>query len=157
MNRSTIATLGMWTAGPACTRWTTKLSSISRSRSPVPSTSTKSSSRGGGFTVWPRSHRLTEEYFTGHTYGDYSAEQDALHDLEPGPAFEITGGPGTLVLWHHNISHGAAPNHSERIRMAGFQRIAYRDIANIGQSALSDIWKMYPALRDLHPVYHQGY
>jgi hypothetical protein len=113
--------------------------------------------RGGGFTVWPRSHRLTEEYFEDHTYGDYVADPDALRDLEPGPAFEVTGGPGTLVLWHHNIIHGAAPNHSERIRMAGFQRIAHRDIADIGQSGLSDIWKMYPALDDIEPVHHDPY
>jgi hypothetical protein len=113
--------------------------------------------RGGGFTVWPRSHRLTEAYFADRTYGDYVADSGALHDLDLGPAFEITGGPGTLVLWHHNIVHGAAPNHSERIRMAGFQRIAHRDIDAVGQDGLSDIWKMYPALRDLDPVHHDPY
>jgi hypothetical protein len=111
--------------------------------------------RGGGFTVWPRSHRLTEEYFASHSYGDLDG--DVLHDLDPGPAFEITGGPGTLVLWHHNVIHGAAPNHSERIRMAGFQRIAHRDIARIGQAGLSDVWKMYPAIRDVQPVHHDPY
>jgi hypothetical protein len=113
--------------------------------------------RGGGFTVWPRSHRLTEEYFENHTYGDYVTNDDVLGDLEPGPAFEITGGPGTLVLWHHNIIHGAAPNHSERIRMAGFQRMAHRDIGEIRQDGLSDIWKMYPAIHDLEPAYHDDY
>lgn len=113
--------------------------------------------RGGGFTVWPRSHRLTEEYFEDHTYGDYTSNPGVLHDLDPGPAFEITGKPGTLVLWHHNIIHGAAPNHSERIRMAGFQRMAHKDIAEIGQSGLSDIWKMYPEIQDLEPLHHDEY
>lgn len=113
--------------------------------------------RGGGFTVWPGSHWITEEYFETRSYEDYIADQDALDDLEPGPAFEITGGPGTLVLWHHNIVHGAAPNRSERIRMAGFQRMAHRDVADVGQSALSDVWKMYPALRDVEPLYHDEY
>lgn len=113
--------------------------------------------RGGGFTVWPGSHRKTEQYFQNHTYGDYMNDQDTLESLNPGPEFEITGGPGTLVLWHHNIIHGAAPNHSERIRMAGFQRIAAENIDEIRQSALSDLWKMYPAMQDITPVFHDNY
>ena len=113
--------------------------------------------RGGGFTVWPGSHRRTERYFQDHTYGDYIAGDDVLASLDPGPAHEITGPAGTLVLWHHNIIHGPAPNHSERIRMAGFQRIAHRDIDEIRQGGLSDIWSMYPAIRDLEPRYHRTY
>lgn len=113
--------------------------------------------RGGGFTVWPRSHRLTEEYFEDHTRRDYQNDDAVLESLDPGPAHEITGGPGTLVLWHHNIIHGAAPNHSERIRMAGFQRIAHENIGAIGQEALWDIWKMYPAMDEVQPAYHDEY
>jgi hypothetical protein len=41
--------------------------------------------------------------------------------------------------------------------MAGFQRMAHRAIADIGQSGLSDIWKMYPGLEDVHPVHHDEY
>jgi hypothetical protein len=113
--------------------------------------------RGGGFTVWPGSHRKTERYFEDHSYGDYLSNQGVLEDLDVGPGMEITGGPGTLVLWHHNIAHGAAPNHSERIRMAGFQRIAHKNIDEIRQDGLSDIWKMYPELRDLDPAFHDSY
>lgn len=114
--------------------------------------------RGGGFTVWPGSHRRTERYFADHSYGDYvDADEDVLAGLEPGPGLEVTGGPGTLVLWHHNLIHGAGPNHGERVRMAGFQRIARRDIGEIGQSALGDIWRQYPAIRDLRPAYRERY
>lgn len=113
--------------------------------------------RGGGFTVWPKSHRLTGEYFSNHSYGDYLSNPGVLDDLDPGPAYEITGDSGTLVLWHHNIIHGAAPNYSERVRMAGFQRFARDDIGDIGQSGLSDIWRMYPAIRDLDPLHHDAY
>ncbi|MFB6136266.1 MAG: phytanoyl-CoA dioxygenase family protein [Halobacteriaceae archaeon] len=113
--------------------------------------------RGGGFTVWPGSHRKTERYFAEHPRRDYQENPGVLEEMEPGPGFEITGGPGTLVLWHHNIMHGAAPNHSERLRMAGFQRIAATDIGEIGESALGDIWKMYPGIRDLEPAFHDDY
>jgi len=115
--------------------------------------------RGGGFTVWPGSHRKTERYFRDHGYGDYTDGQnrDVLESLDPGPGFEITGEAGTLVLWHHNIMHGAAPNHSERIRMAGFQRIAAENIDGIRQGGLSDIWKMYPAMREVTPTVHDDY
>lgn len=113
--------------------------------------------RGGGFTVWPGSHRIMEEYFQDHTRQDYQETPNLLENLDPGPGMEITGGPGTLVLWHHNIMHAAAPNHSERIRMAGFQRIARKDIAEIEQRGLSDIWLQYPEIRDLEPIYHDPY
>jgi hypothetical protein len=53
--------------------------------------------------------------------------------------------------------HGAAPNHSERIRMAGFQRIAAKNIGKIRQDGLSDIWKMYPAMQDVRPAIHDDY
>jgi hypothetical protein len=111
--------------------------------------------RGGGFTVWPRSHRRMAEYFsTVEGRGNYS---DVIDDLGLGPGVEVTGGPGTLVLWHHNIAHGAAPNHSERIRMAGFQRIARTDMAEIGTDGLADPWLQYPAMRDLDPAFHDSY
>lgn len=114
--------------------------------------------RGGGFTVWPGSHRATEEYFRTHTYAEYAANgNNVLKDLDLGPAMEITGEAGTLVLWHHNLVHGPAPNHSERIRMAGFQRIARTDIAKIGESHLSDCWLQYDEIRDLKPAMHDPY
>ncbi len=114
--------------------------------------------RGGGFTVWPGSHRVTAEYFADHTYHDYvSSDVDVLAELDLGPPLEIVGPPGTLVLWHHNLAHGAAPNRSERIRMAGFQRIARRDISTIGESGLADPWLQYPAIRELNPTIHDPY
>lgn len=114
--------------------------------------------RGGGFTVWPRSHRRIPEYFAEHDYADYVAgDSDPLEELGLDPGIEITGGPGTLVLWHHGIVHGASPNHSERIRMAGFQRIARSDIADLGQSGLSDPWRHYDAIEDLEPAVHDAY
>jgi hypothetical protein len=113
--------------------------------------------RGGGFTVWPGSHRITSRYFATHSYGEYIADSGVLDGLPLGPAHEITGGPGTLVLWHHNIVHGAAPNHSDGIRMAGFQRIARSDIGDIGQRGLAAPWLQYDAIRDLQPVYHDDY
>lgn len=114
--------------------------------------------RGGGFTVWPGSHRRTAEYFAEHSYHDYvTSDVDVLADLDLGPALEIVGPPGTLVLWHHNLAHGAAPNRSERIRMAGFQRIARRDMPTIGESGLADPWLQYPALLELEPTIHESY
>jgi len=105
--------------------------------------------RGGGFTVWPGSHRRTAEFFADHSYGDYAgADRDVLADLGPGPGFEITGEAGTLVLWHHNVIHGAAPNHTDRIRMAGFQRIARTDIDEIRQRGLANPWLQYDAIRE---------
>ena len=114
--------------------------------------------RGGGFTVWPGSHLKVKRYFREHSYQDYiDAGGSVLDDLDLGPPFEVTGGAGTLVLWHHNIVHGAGPNHSERIRMAAFQRIARKDVAEIGEGGLGDAWLQFDAIRDLEPVVRESF
>ena len=76
---------------------------------------------GGGFTVWPKSHRTF--------FHDYNAR----YANDPAPPFEksreeflsdqsnslqTVGGPGDLVFWHHRIGHMASLNYTKQIRKA---------------------------------------
>lgn len=110
---------------------------------------------GGGFTVWPGSHIALGKYFETHTYEEYIADQDVLTELDLGPPFEISGEPGDMVLWHHNLVHAAGPNLGDRIRMASIGRFLIDDpLEKMGDEFMSageglgDLWAQYPALQE---------
>jgi hypothetical protein len=88
--------------------------------------------RGGGFTVWPGSHRLAGKYFEDHDVesageglpewtGDGWDEDGALRDqFDP---IEVSGGAGTVTMWHGHMEHSGGVNLSPgRRRLALFSR-----------------------------------
>lgn len=102
--------------------------------------------RGGGFTVWPGSHKKIKGYFTDKSYSDYLDNPQDITSLEIGCPLEITGPPGTLVLWHPALAHTAGPNIGPKIRMAGIQRLSKKGIQKSGESNLSNIWSQYDTI-----------
>jgi hypothetical protein len=118
--------------------------------------------RGGGFTVWPGSHRAAAEYFADHALesvggkpnnsqlpamGDEPGEWDydrRLHDQRD--PYEVAGSAGTVVLWHGLLTHAAGINTGERVRMAGIERFAREDIEEIRRDAASSLFEYWPAM-----------
>ncbi len=85
---------------------------------------------GGGFTVWPGSHRLTYHGFA--TREDdvrrraLRAKMDrAMRNTAP---VEIVGGVGTAVFWHHRLLHAAGRNRSRRVRQAMLGDFSRKDL-----------------------------
>ncbi|WP_436924889.1 phytanoyl-CoA dioxygenase family protein [Halosimplex amylolyticum] len=118
--------------------------------------------RGGGFTVWPGSHRVAAEYFDDHALetvggkpnnsqipalGDEPGEWDydeRLHDqCDP---YEIAGDAGTVVLWHGLLTHNAGINNGERVRMAAISRFAREDQDEIRRDAAANLFEYWPAM-----------
>lgn len=93
--------------------------------------------KGGGFTLWPGSHRLFAEYFRTHPI---DGPQGGVVDFSLGEPYEFTGGPGDVCFWHGWISHTASTNAGERPRMALITRISRKD---------QDEWKFDTADGDL--------
>ena len=95
--------------------------------------------RGGGFTVWPGSHWLAAAYFRDHALNapGYGGNLPAIDDSGGWDrtaslgnqlrSRELSGPPGTLILWHNKLIHGAGVNQSDRIRMAGIKRFRRDD------------------------------
>jgi len=76
---------------------------------------------GGGFTIWPTSHR--KFFFDYHTrYTDQAAPQFQKSREEfqsdDSQSYQTFGGPGDIVFWHHRIGHMASVNHTKQIRKA---------------------------------------
>lgn len=100
----------------------------------------------GNFTVWPGSHILGERYFKEATPEVLKQGQPKL-DLDRDPV-QITGRAGDLVIAHHQIIHGAAPNASPDVRYAAIFRAKHVNVDAVGTDAMTDIWREWPALRE---------
>jgi len=91
--------------------------------------------RGGGFTVWPGSHRLAGRYFRTLDPEDYAEAGGGLprwtgdgwdHDgrlCDQFDPIEVSGGAGTVTLWHGHMEHSGGVSLSPgRTRVALFSR-----------------------------------
>jgi hypothetical protein len=103
--------------------------------------------RGGGTLVWPGSHRLMGEYFSEHSVD--SLDNNSLPQVEFGEPFEVTGDPGTLLLWHNKLIHTGATNYSPRPRVAAFARLSRADIDEVKEDASGNIWKYWEGMEDI--------
>jgi hypothetical protein len=75
---------------------------------------------GGGFTVWPRSHRaFYQAYKQRYNSGERAENYDEQIEYFNGqPSVDCHGDPGDIVFWHHRTAHMARPNRSRQIRQA---------------------------------------
>ncbi|MEX0655044.1 MAG: phytanoyl-CoA dioxygenase family protein [Phycisphaeraceae bacterium] len=101
----------------------------------------------GNFTVWPGSHRFFEQFFRERD-PSILAQGMPKADL-PHPPVQMTGQAGDVVLAHHHLVHGAAPNYSPDIRYAAIFRLKHKDVEANGVDAMSDIWREWQPVREL--------
>jgi len=103
----------------------------------------------GSFTVWPGSHRFFESFFRDPKRDpSILAKGMPAGELPRGPV-QIRGRAGDVVLSHHQLVHGAAPNYSPEIRYAAIFRLAHVDAQDNGPSVMSDIWREWPGMSDV--------
>ncbi len=74
---------------------------------------------GGGFTVWPGSHRtFFGDFRTRYTFNPNKNYQGDREKILKQSSVECHGKAGDVVFWHHRIGHTAPPNRTGRIRQA---------------------------------------
>ena len=100
----------------------------------------------GNFTVSPGSHHIYEAYFQEHRP---DALLHGMPDVEIAPPVQLITQPGDVVLVHYQVAHSAAPNHSPHVRYACFYRLSVADHADHKREAMTDIWREWPAIRDV--------
>ncbi|MFB6136071.1 MAG: phytanoyl-CoA dioxygenase family protein [Halobacteriaceae archaeon] len=116
--------------------------------------------RGGGFTVWPGSHRTAATFFEDHALetaggapnnASIPAREDGEWDFsrvlpEQYDPHECTGDAGTLVLWHNKLTHTAGANRSPNLRMAAIKRYSRPDGDEILRDAADEPFEYWPAM-----------
>lgn len=121
--------------------------------------------RGGGFTVWPGSHRVAGEYFSEHALetvgGKPHNSQVPGQGEEPGEwdyddllwnqsdPYEIAGDAGTVVLWHFRLTHTAGIHVGEDIRMSAIKRFNRTEADGNFRDAAANPFEYWPAMEDV--------
>jgi hypothetical protein len=97
----------------------------------------------GNFTVWPGSHRILEAYFRAHGTGEL------LHGFPKvpmPPPRQLVVRAGDVLLAHHALAHGAAPNVGPHVRSAVFFRLSHRRHDARSTATLTDLWQEWEGL-----------
>jgi hypothetical protein len=108
--------------------------------------------RGGGFTVWPRSHRTF--YYDFHS--QYKKEPiEGQHEknvafFNQQPYVECYGNAGDIVFWHHRIGHAAGHNRSGQIRQAVLYDFRKKDLEQTQEEPpCEDMWRDWEGVQGL--------
>lgn len=116
---------------------------------------------GGGFTVFPGSHWIAQEYFAEHSLespgfkgqlpaldddGGWNYEDSLFRQLRPK---EIIGPQGTVLFRHMKLLHSASVNQRCSPRMALVCRFDHENADEIKRDAASNIWKYWDGLADI--------
>jgi hypothetical protein len=97
---------------------------------------------GGGFTVWPDSHRRFYPLFaTQHTFTPHAEAQAAGESAQAQPYVDCHGDAGDVVFWHHRLGHSAGHNRSANIRQAVLYDFKHKDLAQLQElPPHEDMW-----------------
>ena len=98
---------------------------------------------GGGFTVWPGSHRVWAEFFR---YHDVDCLPGGVAPFDLGSGYEFTGQAGDVCLWHGLMTHTAGHNVSRNIRIACIARLRRKNFNEIRYDFSENMWKYWEGL-----------
>jgi hypothetical protein len=98
----------------------------------------------GNFTVWPGSHRTLEAHFRAH---GTAGLLEGFPSVQMAPPRQLRARAGDVLLAHHQLAHGAAPNIGPHVRYAVFFRLAHRDHDPTSTATMIDIWREWEGLR----------
>lgn len=109
---------------------------------------------GGGFTVWPGSHKRM--YYTSqsrHLWQDTDAYSQVKKDLDETwetSSVQTDGNPGDIVFWHHRLAHMASHNYTRNIRKAVLTDFRFTHIDELSKIPPGeDMWEDWSdAVRD---------
>ncbi len=102
---------------------------------------------GGGFTVWPGSHRVFYRDFTRRYVFDKTPEYLAHKDeVSRMPPMDCHGKAGDIVFWHHRMGHSVGHNRTGRIRQAVLYDYKRADLDEDAPPG-DDMWVDWPGVR----------
>jgi len=102
--------------------------------------------RGAGFTIWPRTHRKSTEFFRTHSLLSLKGGVPEGH-FPIGAPLEVTGPAGTVCFWHGQLLHSGSKNVNDTIRMALIARLARKDSTDILFESPDDMWEYWDGMK----------
>jgi hypothetical protein len=103
---------------------------------------------GGGFSVWPRSHRVF--YYTHQTRHLRDQSEQYLKNrayFNHRSPIDCHGRAGDVVFWHHRLAHSAGSNRSKGIRKAVLGDYVKKDIERtMNEPPCEDMWEDWPGI-----------
>lgn len=103
---------------------------------------------GGGFRVWPSSHRWFYYVFESqYKPGRNEAYNRVRSFFETQPSLECTGQAGDIVFWHHRLAHMAGRNHSRFLRQAVLYDFTRADLEVAQEDPpQANMWRDWPGI-----------
>ena len=108
---------------------------------------------GGGFTIWPGSHKHFYPTFkTAYTFNPLDEKKEywdtdawpSVAEIDPVHTY---GSAGDVVLWHHRMGHGAGHNRSRQVRQAVLYDFRRGNIESVQDEAPpADMWRDWPGI-----------
>lgn len=108
---------------------------------------------GGGFTIWPGSHKQFYHTFkTAYTFNPLEENKEvwdtdawrAVLQIDPVHTY---GSAGDVVLWHHRMGHGAGHNRSGQVRQAVLYDFCRADLKAVqDEPPPADMWRDWPGI-----------
>lgn len=109
---------------------------------------------GGGFTIWPGSHKhFFHSFKTAYTLTPLEEEEHwkinitrAVEQIKP---VQTYGSAGDVVLWHHRMGHSSGFNHSRQIRQAVLYDFRRADLQQVQDDPPpADMWRDWPGISE---------
>lgn len=98
---------------------------------------------GGGFNVWPGSHKSFYNAFDSQYEYKPTGQLDAVTDrvLAADNRVDCYGKAGDIIFWHHRIGHSAGHNRTARIRQAVLFDFKRKDLsAKLEMPPQANMW-----------------
>ena len=106
----------------------------------------------GNFTVWPKSHVETRDFFRRVGHEVLARGEPDIEELTGEPVM-LTGRAGDVFLCHHLIQHTGGPNLSPHVRHAVISRIKHRNVDELDLGGFTDMWREWEGVADLTAAY----
>ena len=103
---------------------------------------------GGGFTVWPKSHRVFYyNHRTRHTSEQTEEYATDLTFFKRQSPVDCHGEAGDIIFWHHRLAHASGRNRSKVIRKAVLADYEKHDLeASMNEPPCKDMWQHWPGI-----------
>ena len=103
---------------------------------------------GGGFIVWPKSHRrFYFDFNSSHRSEPTEKHQQDIDHFNHQPYIDCHGQAGDIVFWHHRLAHAAGHNRSRQIRKAVLYDFRRKDMEQVMEEPPSqDMWRDWPGI-----------